>query len=260
MAWYYAKNGQQIGPVSIPDFERLVDAGEITSETLVWQEGMADWRPYADLRPTPPPSPTGDQTVCIECGTPLPKEEMIQYESSWVCAACKPVFFQKVKEGVSTSAAMVWRFKKHLVMGHDAVLPDRCVKCNAPVQGRRLARNLYWHSPVFYFLILINLLVYVLVALIIRKRARIAVGLCQKHQAGRKRDMAIGWLLSLAGIGVIIVSLMSEYWLLLLAAIFLFLGALMYGAVRCRIVYAHRIDKQYVWINGVCREYLDTLP
>ena len=25
---------------------------------------------------------------------------MLQYEGSWVCAACKPIFFQRVKEGV----------------------------------------------------------------------------------------------------------------------------------------------------------------
>ena len=33
---------------------------------------------------------------------------MVQYEGSWVCPSCKPIFFQKVKEGVETGGALVY--------------------------------------------------------------------------------------------------------------------------------------------------------
>jgi hypothetical protein len=40
-----------------------------------------------------------------------------------------------------------WREGKTLVMWKEAVLPDRCIRCNAPANGRRLIRKLNWHEP-----------------------------------------------------------------------------------------------------------------
>jgi hypothetical protein len=41
--WYYAKNGQQQGPVSSADLKRLVAAGELGPTDLVFQEGGTQW-------------------------------------------------------------------------------------------------------------------------------------------------------------------------------------------------------------------------
>jgi hypothetical protein len=41
--WYYAKNGQQQGPVSSADLKRLVASGEIGPTDLVFQEGGTQW-------------------------------------------------------------------------------------------------------------------------------------------------------------------------------------------------------------------------
>ena len=38
--------------------------------------------------------------ACVHCGKFLFTDEMIRYGASWVCAECKPAFFQKLKEGV----------------------------------------------------------------------------------------------------------------------------------------------------------------
>ena len=37
---------------------------------------------------------------CSQCGEIFTKENMIEYETVWVCVNCKPVFMQKIKEGV----------------------------------------------------------------------------------------------------------------------------------------------------------------
>lgn len=61
--WYYAIEGASNGPVSEAEFEALVAAGTVRSDTLVWQEGMEDWLPYARARgsggtaPLPPRTP-----------------------------------------------------------------------------------------------------------------------------------------------------------------------------------------------------------
>lgn len=50
--WYYAKNGEQRGPVTDADFQTLYQTGTINAETLVWREGMANWQPYGELFPS----------------------------------------------------------------------------------------------------------------------------------------------------------------------------------------------------------------
>jgi len=41
--WFYAKDNQQRGPVSKDDLLRLLTKGEITSQSLVWRQGMVQW-------------------------------------------------------------------------------------------------------------------------------------------------------------------------------------------------------------------------
>jgi uncharacterized RDD family membrane protein YckC len=76
---------------------------------------MAEWVPFANSTlansnpasvVTPPgvavaAAPVGATHTCIECGKLFPEDEMLNYEGSWVCAACKPMFFQRIKEGVA---------------------------------------------------------------------------------------------------------------------------------------------------------------
>lgn len=42
-AWYYLRNGQQIGPVDIAQVRAALQGGEISAADLVWREGLADW-------------------------------------------------------------------------------------------------------------------------------------------------------------------------------------------------------------------------
>ena len=41
--WFYAVNGQQLGPVSSAELKSLASKGKIDSSTLVWKQGMTDW-------------------------------------------------------------------------------------------------------------------------------------------------------------------------------------------------------------------------
>jgi uncharacterized RDD family membrane protein YckC len=51
MKWFYSNKGQRMGPVSQSEFDQLVHDGVILENTLVWREGMADWRPYSSIGP-----------------------------------------------------------------------------------------------------------------------------------------------------------------------------------------------------------------
>lgn len=115
MNWYYAIGGRQIGPVSEADLGELVKSGTVTEDTLVWREGMADWLPYARTKSgaAPGPSPAASSAdpnavLCSECGRTFPTDELIRYESFWICAACKPTFFQRLREAGRISTAMLY--------------------------------------------------------------------------------------------------------------------------------------------------------
>ena len=47
--WYYANEGQQLGPVSNADLKKLVAISQVLPETLIWREGMSDWLPANSL-------------------------------------------------------------------------------------------------------------------------------------------------------------------------------------------------------------------
>jgi uncharacterized RDD family membrane protein YckC len=103
MSWYYHQNGNSLGPVEAAEMEKLFQNRSINGETLVWSEGMAEWTPYRSSSLAVAASGASGETThaCAECGKSFPAGEMLQYENAWVCAACKPVFFQRIKEGVT---------------------------------------------------------------------------------------------------------------------------------------------------------------
>jgi uncharacterized RDD family membrane protein YckC len=66
--------------------------------------------PGTPLSASPPPqgmdAATGagpNITVCSQCGRSFPQDQVVRFEGRTVCAACKPLFVQKLREGVDTS-------------------------------------------------------------------------------------------------------------------------------------------------------------
>lgn len=49
MQWYYAINGERKGPVNQAEFERLVQTGAITPDSLVWRKPMPGWQSLAEV-------------------------------------------------------------------------------------------------------------------------------------------------------------------------------------------------------------------
>jgi uncharacterized RDD family membrane protein YckC len=105
MAWYYHLNGNTVGPVEALELQALVQNRAINVDTPIWTDGMAEWKPYNS---TPlgvsvaavSAAPAAAMHTCVECRKLFPAGEMLQYENSWVCPTCKPIFFQRIKEGV----------------------------------------------------------------------------------------------------------------------------------------------------------------
>lgn len=103
MDWYYSENGERRGPVTEAALLEMSQGGRLLADTLVWRDGWTDWRPFSQSGLTGGAAGTA---ACVECGKIFPTGEMIEYEGSWVCGTCKPVFFQKIKEGVVTAGGL----------------------------------------------------------------------------------------------------------------------------------------------------------
>jgi len=154
----------------------------------------------------------------------------------------------------------IWRDKSTLVMTKDASLPDRCVKCNAPANGVRLKRRLAWHSPVLYLLIFLAVLIYVILAGMLSKRATVYLGLCNEHFQRRRKQKAIGWLLLAIGVVGPILAIAYDYPMLGLLGFAVFLFAVVWLVVVSRVVVVRKIYDQLVWLNGINSDYLAQFP
>jgi len=274
MNWFYVEANQQRGPVSEEQLHELARAGKILPTTVVWREGMANWEPFSSLPPAQPASslppgappaltaaPPGSTAICAECGRAFPASDVVRLHNSWVCAGCKPLFLQRMLEGAALPpSAGVWRSNKDIIAAKGASFPNRCVKCNAPVEGFRLKRNLYWYPPWVILLILLSLLIGAIVAMLVRKNAKIEIGLCEAHRSKRVRNMILGTILTVLGISLIIVAVAFEKGgpLVLFSIIALIAGIVF--CVQATPITAKKIDDNYVWIKGAGRPFLDSLP
>ena len=103
MAWYYVFNGVSHGPVAEADIRSLQAQNVVGHDTLVWNEGMTTWIPLgqSNLAGSGATALAGSAHTCTECGRTFPEDDMLLYDNAWVCAACKPLFFQRLREGVA---------------------------------------------------------------------------------------------------------------------------------------------------------------
>ena len=171
--------------------------------------------------------------------------------------------------------AGVYRDGQLLVMSKGDTLPDRCLKCNAPSDGWRIKRKLSWHPWGFYLLIFVHILVYIVVALIVRKTATVFVPLCPGHRRRRRRAIALGWTFCLLGPAVMIaggagfdslkgVVQEGTATLIMVAAMFgglaMFITGLVFAVIASRVAHPKQIDERYVWLKNVSPELLAALP
>lgn len=135
MEWFYRLNGEETGPISANDLKLLYKAKTITAETRVRRGDRPDWRPlrhYARVAPSPKPArdvpaaAPGDgepfasdvpspivtdpppASPCSECGRAYGSEDLIRFDDYRICADCKPLFIQKLREGARSPDDLVY--------------------------------------------------------------------------------------------------------------------------------------------------------
>jgi hypothetical protein len=154
----------------------------------------------------------------------------------------------------------VWREGKMLVSRIGEPLPDRCVRCNAPAEGFAVRRKYTWHPELISLLVLLSPPIYVIVALLVRKKAVVDLGYCLEHHDRRRAAIRNAWLTALTGLVLIGLAIPFESGPLALAGLAVLLISLFMGALAPHHPKPKRIDKQIIRLAGVGKPFLDSLP
>ena len=186
---------------------------------------------------------------CMKCGAPLAGQV-----ASAAGAAVAPV-------GALTSRRVGEQF---VVSRLSPSLPPNCVKCGRPTRDN-LNKTFYWHNPLIYLIILFNLLIYAIVALVVRKSCKLNVPVCDEHRSGYKTKRWVGGLLMLASIPVpiavgVIGNGSDEA---ILIAVLLFLVLLVAGLVVFGVanpIKPTNMDEQTATFKGAGEGFLQMLP
>jgi uncharacterized RDD family membrane protein YckC len=110
MNWHFAEYGTLVGPLDDAQFQKVVEAGRIKEDTLVWREDLPEWTQFrnvkSELQMNPLPA---SETVkcCVKCRRDFRVSSMIQFGGMWVCADCKPNPEQKSEQKLGESGAAI---------------------------------------------------------------------------------------------------------------------------------------------------------
>ncbi|MCE9610219.1 MAG: GYF domain-containing protein [Chthoniobacter sp.] len=106
MNWYYDLGGQRQGPVPEAELDRLLAAGTINVNTLVWSEGMANWTPLREARPTGSAAPATTPAAvpegwvrCTATGRYFPPSQIVYLDGKAYSAEAKAGIVQGVIQG-----------------------------------------------------------------------------------------------------------------------------------------------------------------
>jgi len=126
MSWYYQDGDQQVGPVSKAELQELIKTRRINGRTQVRNLNMAQWRTLSDIvhagedklsspsaagevhAPKAPVASSLSQhiAVCSQCARTFPRDQVLEFDDQVICAACKPMFVQRLKEGATLSGSL----------------------------------------------------------------------------------------------------------------------------------------------------------
>lgn len=201
------------------------------------------------------------QARCRRCGNPLESPRSVPRSSVKPVAGDNPYAPPEVSghgAAMPDGASEIYRDGELIVARDGAPFPDRCVRCGQAANGFRLKKTFYWHTPSLYLLVLVSVLIYAIVALVVRKKASFELALCPLHHSRRRLAIGVGLALPLLGFAVMILTgaELASVWGFFLA---LLVGAVV-GIIGAQILTPKRIEDGYAHLKGAHPRFLASLP
>jgi hypothetical protein len=132
------------------------------------------------------------------------------------------------------------------------VFPPVCLKTGAvsdltPQRRRKLS----WYPPLLGLLIILNLLIFAIVAACVSKKGEIYFQLSSEVARKRRNALLRNWGIFALGIVCIPLAVVNRSTIFGLLATACILTALILGLVASRFLWAKRIDATHIWLRGV---------
>lgn len=137
-------------------------------------------------------------------------------------------------------------------------LPERCVMCNAPTEGRVVHKLVFRPGEVTMMLFLAPLVGLILSASRTRK-VTVHLGLCAPHRARRKRLQWLAGGAALVGLGLLIGGAAKGLVALVIVGLLLLIFVAPLAAYATRVVKLLRIDPGCL-VLGCGRPFVESLP
>ena len=199
---------------------------------------------------------SSDTKLCPMCG-----EEIKAIARK--CRFCGEYFDEEGGVGHSRESG-IWRDANQMVMTRDAELPYVCIKTNRPADVW-LPRTVSWYPKWTLVLVPLGLLVFVIVAGLLRRQTTIRVGLCESRRVGRVWALVLAWGGIVLGLGLLLLGAVleerqPEAAYLMPLGVVLFFGSAIVGDTLPTIVSAAYITEDHIWLKGVHPDYLARFP
>lgn len=205
---------------------------------------------------------------CIACGSQNSDQDKF-------CNLCgKPLVtgagaqIAAVASAAPVAPSTAYRQGNRLVVPKGAPLPPYCVKCGQRVTGEPYRKTFYWHTPLLWLLALlgvVGLIILSIVAMVIRKRADLAISICDQHLQRRKNLLITAWVLGLGCIpgGILVGALIHDSDLAaglgVLTGFLLFVAAIVTG-VMAAVLRPREITEFSATFSGAGEQFLAQLP
>jgi hypothetical protein len=143
------------------------------------------------------------------------------------------------------------RAERLLLVRPDAVLPDRCVRCNQPAAGFKRIETFYWVSPILLVLA-ISPVIFLIVYMIVRRKIVVGVPVCARHRKLRTRAILAASTMSALAIGGGVTAIALENGYLALPAIVLLIAGILTGILGSRTLVTTKITKEGIGSFKTC--------
>ena len=208
-----------------------------------------------------------ETATCDFCGVAYEKGQIIVLNKRTICAQCKPKVLGRLMAGSHQTSdpsldIQPYRLMNKVVMSASPTapaLPERCFKCNEP-STKYLKYHFRWMHPLFYLLLLVNVIVTLIVFYIVSKKANVSIPLCERHKTHRTVAIILTWLFSLLIPVLIITGASMESGLIAALALPCLIAAIVCGYGFARTARPCFIDNNIVHIKGAGKAFLDSLP
>ena len=273
LSWHCHVHGKQVGPLTAEEWSHLVSKRLLTAETLVWKEGMEEWRPLGEIAGLPVPNIPPDHRLhpCNECGRLQLDEDLLRLGAAWVCSRCKPTHLQRLREGAPPAnpdpTAGIFASGKYLIVRAGAIPSPHCMLCNQPATWRK-RQSYSWHPNWLLLTLMGTPLALVIAAMVFSRAIQLELVLCDEHQRARQRRILLAGAWIIIGLLVLLgVIFGGSQGLPILAAMCLELSGLisllmgpLYAQRVTSVLIARRITKDVAVFRGAHASYLANLP